>query len=476
MSNLDVLKEISDWSIEAKDEDTSRYFFHFDDVTNIINGTKNYVIGRKGTGKTAIAAHLHMSKMPGRFSRLLSFKNFPFNSLYALDDKKYNRPNQYITIWTYVIYHYICSMMADNEQISSKCSFDLKQAFDFDIEGALDRSVNKIIDKEYSISVLGIGGGFKKGQQPIEFDFSRANDALRKFIVDNIDESEYFIIFDELDEDYRDVLNPDRKDGYFELLVSLFKSAQNVRAELSKDKMHVRPVIFLRDDIFDLCRDVDKNKWLDRAVTLNWSPGQLRQLTNFRLAQAVRSTGINTRVDNAWRKVFSVVSTSTGGGKRLDTFNFIISRTFLRPRDVISYVRECARGAVANEANRIDNIIIKDAAAAHAAYMRREVIDELFPVLDDVAEILGVLTRIRKQIFTRKEFNDRYREFVNQKGGGHKSLTETQVLKLLYHFNVLGNITTGNHRVFAYNSEVKMLNEDENLCVHNGLIHALKIL
>ena len=45
-------------------------------------------------------------------------------------------------------------------------------------------------------------------------------------ILKNIDESEYYIIFDELDEDYRDILNPDRKDGYFELLISLFKACQ----------------------------------------------------------------------------------------------------------------------------------------------------------------------------------------------------------------------------------------------------------
>ena len=94
MSNLKVLKEISKWSIEAKDEDTSKYFFHFDDVTDIENGEKNYVIGRKGTGKTAIAAFLHRQKKHNRFSRLLSFKNFPFNSLYDHADGAYNRPNQ----------------------------------------------------------------------------------------------------------------------------------------------------------------------------------------------------------------------------------------------------------------------------------------------------------------------------------------------------------------------------------------------
>ena len=35
---------------------------------------------------------------------------------------------------------------------------------------------------------------------------------MRQFITKVIDDSEYYIIFDELDEDYRDVLDPDRRD------------------------------------------------------------------------------------------------------------------------------------------------------------------------------------------------------------------------------------------------------------------------
>ncbi|MCR9236321.1 MAG: hypothetical protein NXI17_06585 [Alphaproteobacteria bacterium] len=118
MAHPSVLKEISRWSIEAKDEDNSRYFFHFDDVSDIEEGRKNYVIGRKGTGKTAIAEYLHNDKNYNQFSRLLSFKNFPFNSLYSHADESYNRPNQYITLWLYVIYHYICSMLAENSKFA----------------------------------------------------------------------------------------------------------------------------------------------------------------------------------------------------------------------------------------------------------------------------------------------------------------------------------------------------------------------
>lgn len=472
-----VLKEISRWSIEAKDEDTEKYFYYFDDIKALEEGYKNYVIGRKGTGKTAIAEFLHQKDDYNRFSSLLSFKNFPFNFLYEYEDKDYNRPNQYITIWTYVIYHHICSLMAKNEAITSKCPTEFRSHFTSDVHGALSRSLKKITSSSYNLSFLGTGGGFESTGELQKFDLVKGTETLREFVINNIDESEYYIIFDELDEDYRDILSPDRKDGYFELLISLFKACQIVRSDFARHHSRVRPIVFLRNDIFDLCRDVDKNKWLDRAVRLDWDVARLRNLVNFRLSRAIDPT-INDAKSNVWSDVFSVTTTRHGHMDRhkVDAFSYLTSRTFLRPRDIISFIRECARIADSRGKDRVGNEEIKEAAKAHSSYLRREVIDEMFPVLDDISEVMGVLSKMRKQIFTRKEFNDRYREYANQNKAHRTVLSEGRILQLLYHFNVIGNITKGNHRVFSYDSEAKILNMDEHFCVHNGLIHSLDIM
>ena len=37
---IEILREIANWSIEAKDEDTNTYFFHFGDVSKIEGGQK----------------------------------------------------------------------------------------------------------------------------------------------------------------------------------------------------------------------------------------------------------------------------------------------------------------------------------------------------------------------------------------------------------------------------------------------------
>ena len=55
---IELLEEIEDWKLEAKLENNHRYFYHTKIVDRLSTGKKSYVIGRKGTGKTAISEYL----------------------------------------------------------------------------------------------------------------------------------------------------------------------------------------------------------------------------------------------------------------------------------------------------------------------------------------------------------------------------------------------------------------------------------
>lgn len=277
--------EIASWSIEALDEDIARYFYYFEDVSLIETGKKNLIIGRKGNGKTAIAEYIR-NKDPSRSSaRLLSFKNFPFNQLYDLHDDRYTAPNQYITIWEYVIYCTICNMMISDNRVDPLRRRELEGLFSFDIENALSNSIKRISDRSFNISILGLGGGVGAAAKTASgLDFEQKNDILRRYISQFISADSYYVLFDSLDEDYKGILRPDRKEKYFDLLVGLIKAVQNVRRALG-DRTQVVPLVFLRDDIFDLCRDPDKNKWLDRSLVLNWDVSSLKKLIAFRLSR-----------------------------------------------------------------------------------------------------------------------------------------------------------------------------------------------
>lgn len=56
---MSVLSEISEkWKLEAKQEDNMRYFFHVKEAAKVLSGEKFYVVGRKGSGKSAISQYI----------------------------------------------------------------------------------------------------------------------------------------------------------------------------------------------------------------------------------------------------------------------------------------------------------------------------------------------------------------------------------------------------------------------------------
>ena len=57
-----ALDEIRKWKLDAKVENNARYFYLFEQARDVESGDACFVIGRKGSGKTAIAAHINSIK------------------------------------------------------------------------------------------------------------------------------------------------------------------------------------------------------------------------------------------------------------------------------------------------------------------------------------------------------------------------------------------------------------------------------
>jgi hypothetical protein len=404
------LQEIAKWKLEAADEDNSRYFYGIRDISQVQTGDASYVIGRKGSGKTAVAEHLRGLKSYDTFVKSLSFKNFPFNELYKLADAKFTSPSQYTTIWKYIIYASICGMMAENEAIDRSISSELAQHFSLDIERGLARSISKISDRGGGFTIFGSGANatIKSITIPNEFTWQERVDILEELVNTYLDQSKYYIIFDELDEDYKDVLELDSSSKYFDLLIGLFKAAHDIRRKVRRG-LSIHPVIFLREDIYDLLRDNDKNKWRDSSITLEWSSAQLRSLAAFRLSRALDEAGPDIRFDKLIGDLFTADTTRAGGAReKRHVFNYIVARTLMRPRDVISYLRECAKLALDEGHDRLSPDMFGIVNKRYSARLRDEFVDEIQGAAPYINEVFEIISKMRKQIFGFSEFRREY--------------------------------------------------------------------
>ena len=132
---MTTLEEIANnWNREAKRENSDRYFYFFNEVKQISSGRKSFVIGRKGSGKTAINEYLFNTKNDENiFANQLSFTDFPYNLLYRLNDANYSQKSEYISIWKYIIYSSICEMMLKNLSIDEDARTELSSPYQKDL-------------------------------------------------------------------------------------------------------------------------------------------------------------------------------------------------------------------------------------------------------------------------------------------------------------------------------------------------------
>lgn len=423
--------------IEAKQEDV-KYFFNVEELNEIVSGNKYFIVGRKGSGKTAIAQKLFDIDDPKIFTEKLSFKNFPFNYLYGLENIKYTAPNQYITIWKYLVYSCVCKMMLRNENIENNVRDALSKIYDSDPIKSLERLVDKWTKKDFGISVLGTGfnlGGERTPHMDISW-IDKVN-ILEDLLTNHLDDSKYFILFDELDEDYRDFKDENEKNTYLSLLTSLFKAVQDIRANFNSGSIKIFPVVFLRNDIYGLIKDSDKNKWSDFRIDMEWTPLKIKKMLSYRLNIVLGTTGLD--FNSVWSQFFSDKYLKMGHSDKrtMDIFSYITRSTQLRPRDYIHYLKECAELALSRRQSTISSSVVKEVDDAFSDYLKDEIIDEIHAILPEVNEVFSMLSQIRKQTFPPREFENAYKDMVRKGAVIDKGVEN--ILILLFDFSVIGN-------------------------------------
>lgn len=476
----EIAKRIAEnWKLDARFEDNTRYFYNYDEVDLILNNKKCYVIGRKGAGKTAICEHILKSSGYNYFSEKLGFKNFPFKELYGLGNGKYTQPNQYITIWKYLIYSTVCRLMVGNENVSAEVREMLEKLYPQNDLKLLSRRISEWTSAEFGATVLGTGGSVKISRQVNEnsIPWIEKTDILEDIIMNHCDDSKYYIVFDELDEDYRDIAGED-SNQYIALLTSLFKAVQDVKATFLDSKTHIMPVVFLRDDIYALINDSDKNKWSDLKLEIEWSKERLKSLLAYRISKDCGDGSTILPFNQAWEMIFTKypISYGTSHAKKMHSFDFIANSTHLRPRDFIRYIQCCCYETVNKNDLYIKNGTIKFEDRAFSNYLKDEIKDEVFPLLPDIEIIFQVLSNLRKWNFSVNEFITEYNKYV--KTGKIQEKNTDFVLDTLYNFSVIGNQDKHHKDIFyfKYLHTNMTYNKNENIVIHRGLFKALQII
>ncbi|WP_457578946.1 P-loop ATPase, Sll1717 family [Ensifer adhaerens] len=437
MTGHKSLSELNSFGdVAAEDDAVLDYFLSTNAVESIEGGKAFLVLGRKGTGKTALVRYFSEGKASGT-SRPLSLRGYPWGIHAQRVDRGASEIEAYVSSWRYLIAVELASLLLTLPGSSRTHKSEVLSKFLEENYGGPNPDLSKILQpKRISVSkltlmpaILGnqLGGvelERKQGDHNFGLELNALSQSIMNAVIDaakDMNVQSLSLHFDELDQGL-DRLNDERR----RMLIGLVLAAREVRRESASEGLAINPVVYLRSDLWDEMNFSDKNK-ISQSLTLhlNWKSDELLSLINARL-RAKLGTGAT------WDSV-SAPDLMRGSQTK---WNHVLARTFNRPRDVIQFLNialaEAKRRDEINTVIRNEDIVAS--RDAYSAYLKSELDDEVGPHWPQWIEALGACSNISTLTFEREQFKVQY---TKRKTSGNPVDGDT-ALELMHRFSVVG--------------------------------------
>lgn len=458
------LKKIDMGKNDAKLDSLEKYFYDCGHVDQIKRQNKFFIIGRKGSGKSAIACYVKKHIEDKLCVDVISFRDIPTQLMEQFYDERFSASNKYVALWNFIISVELSKIILDSTDTAVSTREKLKNFLEL-INPSLKEDPKDYLNKVRTLgwSFAAKGFGMKSETQYSEAPVSvidYTNDLINELIKGTPVNSNFHLFFDELDDNYQD------NEDYKNMIIALFKSSMDLNSKFLDYGKKVSVVILLRDDIYEKLTYSDKNKWRDFGVFLDWTPSKFKNWDEQELFK-IANERIGASIDgdakvekNYWNEIF----TSENIQENVNAFDYIISRTFFRPRDIIQYVKSALDVAINQKKNIIDKSVIEETDLKYGEWFKGELVDELSPVIPNIQEIFNVFKINYKYLFFKKDIDDIFnRHKLNTK------YSTSELLQILYDYSIIGQFMDTKFPVFKYRNPNISLNDENKMCLHYGL-------
>jgi hypothetical protein len=202
--------------------------------------------------------------------------------------------------------------------------------------------------------------------------------------------------------------------------------------------VEISAVVFIRNDIYQhlILEPADRGK--ETPVILDWNDAELlKDVVTRRIAQ---SADLELRFDEIWATFF------TPHVRGEDSFQYVLNRTQMRPREVLHFVRECIDTAINRRRDKVSEEDILQAEKSYSA-------DALVDVTLEMADV-------------KPEYGDAPYAFIDAEAvlsrqqveelltnAGMKKAELGEIIDLLLWFGVLGVYVNDDEERYSYQFE-----------------------
>jgi energy-coupling factor transporter ATP-binding protein EcfA2 len=375
--NPDNFKKIRFGSdVAEQDEHLSKYFITTSSYRRCLANEKCLVIGPKGSGKTAILKTLQ-GESPGGSVVITPevFATSVLSKFVESSHKVWDENEAFVSTWIFTILVEVFKRICDDPRGGKAKS--LTPIRSFLRENSEYRDVDlfsRFILRLKTIESIKIGKfdlSIKTRRLQELYSLERLYSlipGLRRTIRDDI-----LVLIDELDLGWDNSVHANR---FISALMQAALKVQNLG-------LRVHVIAFVRSEIFDIVKhSLDQLDKLRSGIEeIRWDTPQLQSLVLRRIAYSLKITDNNIKLAT----INDIFGRSIKGWA---SFDYIVSRTSRRPREVLQFVREAYQIAIDSNKTQLDSDCILKAEERFSGWKIEHICSEYRCIYPGLSEVL----------------------------------------------------------------------------------------
>ncbi len=430
---------IGDSVAENEFQTLAEYYLRTDQYKRAARGEVNMVVGRKGTGKTALFSQLRNEKRTNVRNIVVDLKPEGYQLIRLKEDvldylAEGARTHLITALFEYLFYLEICYKLLEKDR-------DRHMR-----DGRLYEPYNKLLavyetgsagEGDFSERLLGLSqqliAAFKARfgtSSNQRLTATEVTELVHKRNIRDIRETlsaylafknSVWVLFDNLDKGW----SPHGlTTGDVMILRCLIDAARKIQRELQRDGHDFHCVVFVRNDVYQLLVEASADYGKESRAVLDWTdPDLLREVLRRRLIRNALPD------DTLFARVWSQICVSHYHGD--ETSQYLIDRSLMRPRNLIKLVAHCRGFAVGLERARIEEEDLEKGLRAYS-------IDLITEADQELTDILGADTDlIYHFIGEGQEFDQGKLESILS-GAGVPADKTAKVIQFMLYYGFLG--------------------------------------
>ena len=462
--------DLGDLAAENEIKPLQTYFVPTAQYQDVKRGHARLVVGRKGAGKSAIFYGVRSTYSPSRSHIVLDLKpeGHQFTKLReSVMAQMSEGVQQHVltAFWNYLLVMELARYIVYRDSQLQYRDSKLREPFQAVVEAYGEDGETEQADfSERLLDLVDEIAERRRASPELPTstpaitelihsrDIRRLNDALANYL--NLSKRDVWLLFDNLDKGW-----PVRaaKPEDILLLRCLLEATRKLQRQFESRSVDLHSVVFIRNDIYEhlILEPADRGK--DTPVILDWNDSELfKEMLRRRIGQ---STDLNDRsFDELWALFFDLQVEGQA------SFDYILNRTLMRPREVIRFVRECINVAINRNHDRVTEEDIRHAERSYSEDALVDITLEMKDVKPKYADVpysfIGA-----SAILSRDQVTERLKEV------GVTDAEFENVLQLLLWFGFLGIYVSEEDERYAYRFEHNIKRMQTGLKTFGYCIH-----